>query len=370
VVPLLVDAHIDVPYRLLEHPEDVGRATAHGDFDYPRARRGGLDVAFFSIYTPCEMQGTGQEEAHAHSLIEGVEALVARHPDAFAPVSSVDELRRTVQAGKIALPLGMENGAPIGQDLGRIERFHRRGIRYVTLTHGKANQIGDSSYDEQRPWRGLSPFGERAVLEMNRVGVMVDVSHVSDATFERVLEISRAPVLASHSSCRAFTPGFERNMSDDMIRALAEHGGVIQINFGSSFLDDRYRRAAEERRRARAAELAVRGLTAESPAGRAFAEAYETEHPIERAPLSAVADHIEHAVRIAGIDHVGLGSDFDGVGSSLPIGLEDVSCYPSLFAELARRGMSDAELAKIAGENLLRVWTEAERTAARLHAGA
>jgi membrane dipeptidase len=363
---LIVDTHIDVPYRLREHPEDVGGATERGDFDYPRARRGGLDVAFFSIYTPSDMQGTGQEEAYADRLIDEVEALVARHPDQFALVASVDELRRAVAGGRIVLPLGMENGAPIGDDLGRIARFHGRGIRYITLTHGTANQISDSSYDENRVWGGLSPFGERVVLEMNRVGIMVDVSHVSDAAFERVLAISRAPVIASHSSCRAFTPGWERNMSDEMIRRLAEHGGVIQINFGSAFLDDRYRRAADGRKKRLAAELASRGLVADSSEGREFAEAYRKEQRIEPATLSAVADHIEHVVRIAGIDHVGLGSDFDGVGDSLPVGLEDVSRYPSLLAELTRRGMSDSDVAQVAGENLLRVWWEVERTAARL----
>jgi membrane dipeptidase len=363
---LIVDTHIDVPYRLEEHPEDVGQATARGDFDYPRARKGGLDVAFFSIYVPSELQGTGGEAAHADRLIDGVQDLVARHPDKFALTTGVEDLRRKVARGLLVLPLGMENGAPIGDDLGEIERYHERGIRYITLTHGKVNQISDSSYDESRPWGGLSPFGERVVAEMNRVGIMVDVSHVSDAAFERVLRISRAPVIASHSSCRAFTPGWERNMSDEMIRALGARGGVIQINFGSGFLDDRYRRAWEERRERIDAELASRGLAPGSAEGRAFADAYRREHRIEPTNVSAVADHIEHAVRLAGIDHVGLGSDFDGVGDSLPVGLEDVSGYPNLLAELLRRGMSEADLAKICGDNLLRVWSEVERVAAEL----
>jgi len=365
---LLVDTHIDVPYRLEEHPEDVGLATERGDFDYPRARQGGLDVAFFSIYVPAELQGTGEDAAYADRLIDGVEALVARHPDKFALVTSVEDLRSKVASGRIALPLGLENGAPIGDDLGRVAHFHERGVRYVTLTHGKANQISDSSYDESHPWNGLSPFGERVVAEMNRVGVLVDVSHVSDAAFERVLAISRAPVIASHSSCRAFTPGWERNLSDEMIRALAAQGGVIQINFGGAFLDDRYRRAWEERRDRIQNELAARGLVADSPAGRAWAESYRQEHRIEPTSMTRVADHIEHVVRLAGIDHVGLGSDFDGVGDSLPVGLEDVSRYPSLLAELVRRGFSDADLAQVCGENLLRVWSEAERLAARLQA--
>ncbi len=366
---LLVDTHIDVPDRLIEHPEDVSESTTHGQFDYPRAKRGGLDVAFFSIYVPSTLEGSGAETAYADRLIDGVESIVARHPDKFALAASVDDVRREVARGRIVLALGMENGAPIVQDLALLAHFHRRGIRYITLTHGKANQIADSSYDKHRPWNGLSEFGERVVAEMNRLGILVDVSHVTDAAFERVLALSRAPVLASHSSCRSFTPGWERNMSDPMIQALAAHGGVIQINFGSAFLDDRYRRAWEARRDRIDAAIASRGLVPDSAEARALGDAMRAAEPIERTSLSAVADHIDHVVGLVGTDHVGLGSDFDGVGDSLPTGLEDVSSYPNLLAELAHRGYSDADLAKIAGGNLLRVWSAAERVAARLEAG-
>ena len=366
---VLVDTHIDVPHRLTEKPEDIGGPTEHGEFDHPRAKRGGLDVAFFSIYVPSKLQGSGDETAYADRLIDGVEEIVSRHPDKFALAASVGDVRREVDRGRIVLALGMENGAPIRDDLGQLAHFHRRGVRYITLTHGKANQISDSSYDTERRWNGLSPFGELVVAEMNRLGILVDVSHVSDAAFERVLEISLAPVLASHSSCRAFTPGWERNMSDPMIQALAARGGVIQINFGSAFLDDRYRRAWEERRARLVAEIERQNLVPDSPEARAFADAYRAAQPIERTNLAAVADHIDHVVDLVGVDHVGLGSDFDGVGDSLPVGLEDVSKYPGLLAELVRRGYSDTDLAKIAGENLLRVWSEVERVAARLQAG-
>jgi membrane dipeptidase len=260
--------------------------------------------------------------------------------------------------------MGMENGAPVEDDLANVAHFAERGIRYITLTHSKNNQICDSSYDEERTWHGLSPFGREVVAEMNRVGIMVDVSHVSDETFEQVLEVTRAPVIASHSSCRHFTPGFERNMSDEMIRELAANGGVIQINFGSSFLTAAANQWAKARSEAIDAFVAEGGLESDDPAVVEFRRRYLEEHPLPRATVEDVADHIDHVVELAGIDHVGLGSDFDGVGPSLPTGLEDVSRYPNLFRVLLERGYSDEDIGKIAGGNLLRVWREVERLAA------
>ncbi|MEJ2385178.1 MAG: membrane dipeptidase, partial [Xanthomonadales bacterium] len=233
---LLTDTHIDVPYRLHENWADVTRATEDGDFDYERARAGGLDLPFMSIYTPAESEAEGTSYAIANRLIDGVEALVGRAPDRFVIVRNPDEAEQAFRSGRIGLAMGMENGSPIAGQIENVGFFKGRGISYITLAHSLSNHLSDSSYDEERKWHGLSPFGKQVVAEMNRLGVMVDVSHLSDDAFWQVIELSQVPVIASHSSARHFTPGFERNMSDDMIKALAAKGGVIMINFGSSFL--------------------------------------------------------------------------------------------------------------------------------------
>jgi len=230
---IIVDTHIDTPYRLLEKKEDISLRTESGDFDYPRAIEGGLDVAFMSIFTSPSLEEDGTAKRTANDLIDSLERFVEEHPDKFFLASSVQEITDLTGQGRIAFAFGMENGAPIEGSLKNLRHFYDRGIRYITLAHGKANHISDSSFDEKRRWNGLSPFGRELVVEMNRLGVMVDISHVSDESFYQVMEISDAPVIASHSSCRHFTPGFERNMSDDMIRLLAEKGGVIQISFSS-----------------------------------------------------------------------------------------------------------------------------------------
>ncbi len=366
---IIVDTHIDVPYRLTEQMQDVSARTDGGDFDYPRAVEGGLNAAFMSIYVPASTQEQGGARALAEELITMVEGIAAAHPDKFAIARSPAEVRRHFAQGLLSLPLGMENGAPLEGDLANLAHFHRRGIRYITLTHSANNAICDSSYAEQRTWNGLSPFGREVVLEMNRLGVMVDVSHVSDEAFWQVMEVSRAPVIASHSSCRRFTPGFERNMSDEMIVKLAERGGVIQINFGSTFIEEQYNRESIARWFAVGKLLEEHGLTREDAEGRRLAEQYATDHPLQVATLSDVADHFDHVVQLVGVDHVGIGSDYDGVGDSLPTGLEDVSKYPNLIAALLRRGYTDQDIEKLAGANLLRVWSEVDRVAEELQRG-
>ncbi len=366
---IIVDTHIDVPYRLTEQMQDVSARTDGGDFDYPRAVEGGLNAAFMSIYVPASTQEQGGARALAEELITMVEGIAAAHPDKFAIARSPAEVRRHFAQGLLSLPLGMENGAPLEGDLANLAHFHRRGIRYITLTHSANNAICDSSYAEQRKWNGLSPFGREVVLEMNRLGVMVDVSHVSDEAFWQVMEVSRAPVIASHSSCRRFTPGFERNMSDEMIVKLAERGGVIQINFGSTFIEEQYNRESIARWFAVGKLLEEHGLTREDAEGRRLAEQYATDHPLQVATLSDVADHFDHVVQLVGVDHVGIGSDYDGVGDSLPTGLEDVSKYPNLIAALLRRGYTDQDIEKLAGANLLRVWSEVDRVAEELQRG-
>ncbi len=361
---LLVDTHIDVPYRLGENWADVTSATADGDFDHPRAVAGGLDVAFMSIYTPAALEASGGGAQLAHQLIDSVEALSARAPKAFALVRSTADVRRLAAPGRVLLALGMENGSPIEGKLENLRRFHARGVRYVTLAHGESNHISDSSYDEKRPWDGLSPFGVEVVREMNRLGMMVDVSHLSDAAIRDVLEASTSPVIASHSSARRFTPDWERNLGDELIRAIASGGGVVQINFGSSFISARANAWTLAEHAARDVYQMANGLADDSEAISAFTEKYTVEHPFPFATIAEVADHYDHIVKLVGIDHVGIGSDFDGVGPSLPIGLKSVADYPNLVAELMRRGYSDAELRKLLGGNVMRVWAEVERRAA------
>ncbi|WP_456427382.1 dipeptidase [Rhodocaloribacter sp.] len=358
---ILVDGHIDVPYRLREHEEDVAEATVGGDFDYPRAQAGGLDAPFMSIYLPAGLQDTpGASKALADSLIDMVEGLVARAPDKFALAVSVEDVRRNHEKGLISLPMGMENGSGIEDDLANLAHFYERGIRYITLTHATDNRISDSSYDTTGTWGGLSPFGEEVVREMNRLGIIVDVSHISDAAFEDVMRVTEAPVFASHSSVRHFTPGWERNMSDDLIKTLAERGGVIMINFGSSFLRSEYTTEGAAVREEIDRELEARRLTREDPDGFAFYAEQRRAHPV--GTVADVADHIDYVVDLVGVDHVGLGSDFDGV-FALPKGLQDVSEYPNLVEELLKRGYSEEDIEKILGGNALRVWAEVERIA-------
>ncbi|WP_412062535.1 dipeptidase [Rubrivirga sp. IMCC45206] len=362
---LVVDTHIDVPYRLRERFEDVSQATATGDFDHPRAVAGGLDVAFMSIYVPASYQETGGARAYADSLIDMMEEIADAAPAKFAVVRSVADVARLRQPGRVLFALGMENGAPVEGDLASLAHFRDRGIRYITLTHSRDNEISDSSYDETGTWGGLSDFGREVVREMNALGLMVDISHVSDAAFDDALEVSTSPMIASHSSARHFTPGFERNMSDDMIVRLAEAGGVLQINFGSTFLLKRVQDDRAALRERFAAELDARGIEPGSPEADAFQATFDAENPLRLAEVADVADHIDHVVTLVGIDHVGLGSDYDGVGPTLPVGLEDVSTYPNLVAELLRRGYSDVGIRKVLGGNTMRVWAEVERLATR-----
>ncbi len=356
----LVDTHIDVPYRINQHWQDVTVATADGQFDYPRAVAGGLNIPFMSIYTPAASELDGSAYARANILIDQVEAIVQRAPDKFALVHSSTSAMAQFKAGKIALALGMENGAPIAGDLDRLRHFYGRGVRYITLAHSLSNHISDSSYDEVALWEGLSPFGVELVAAMNELGMMVDISHLSDQAALEVLAVSSAPVIASHSSARHFVPEFERNMNDETIRLLAANGGVIMINFGSGFLTGPANDYGKKFKPAATAFAQQRKLAEESPEMVAFAEAYRSKHPYPFASVAEVADHIDHVVKLVGIEHVGIGSDYDGVGDSLPIGLKDVSQYPNLIAELLRRNYRDSDIAKILGGNLLRVWKQVE----------
>ena len=353
-----------MPYRLNDQPEDVSGPTEKGDFDFPRAIEGGLDVPFMSIYVPAAYQETGGAKDFADEMIALVEDLVADHPDKFTLVASADEAAAIVGSGKVGFAMGIENGAAIEGDLANLKYFHDKGVRYITLTHSENNHICDSSYATERKWNGLSPFGRELIGEMNRIGMLIDVSHVSDETLEQVLELTHAPVIASHSSCRHFTPDWERNISDEMIAAVGDNGGVVQINFGSAFLRGDSQEQGSAYRDAREAHIAEHQLDADSDQLAAWAEAYWSDRTKLFADVTDVADHIDRVVELAGVDHVGIGSDYDGVGDSLPTGLKDVSQYPNLIAVLLERGYSEEDIEKICSGNLMRVWREAERIAA------
>jgi membrane dipeptidase len=365
---IIVDTHIDVPYRLDEEWADVSEATEGGDFDYPRAVAGGLNAPFMSIYTPAELQKEGGAKELAEKLIDMVNEIAAQSPEKFAVAYSPLDVERQFSEGLISLPMGMENGAPIEDDIANVAHFYDRGIRYVTLAHSLSNLLSDSSYDDNKQWGGLSEFGIEVVREMNRLGIMVDVSHISDEAFWDVMEVTRAPAIASHSSARHFTPGWERNMADDMIVRLAENGGLVMINFGSDFLSKEAFDYSAVRREAFTKFIESNGLDAENEeARRRFREQYEAEHgPYPYATLDQTLDHFDHVVELTSVDHVGIGSDYDGVGDSLPVGLKDVSSYPNLVEGLLRRGYSEEDIRKILGENLLRVWREVEDVARSL----
>ena len=271
---------------------------------------------------------------------------------------STDDIRENKEQGLMSIALGMENGTPIEGDLDNLRMFYERGIRYITLAHSLSNHISDSSYDIRRQWDGLSPFGKKLVKEMNKVGVMVDVSHISDEAFYQAVEISDAPVIASHSSLRSYTPGFERNMSDDMLKALAKNEGVIQINFGSSFLAEQANRYRDMMKKRITAVKEQYGEDSDEAKRRI--KDIEANNPYPFATVDTVLDHIDHVRDLIGVEHIGIGSDYDGVGDSLPVGLKDVSSYPNLVQGLMDRGYSDKEIEMILGGNLMRVWEQVE----------
>lgn len=363
VTSIIADGHIDVPYRLNKEWDGVSFLTEDGDFDYPRAVEGGLNAPFMSIYIPAE-KNTDEARELANILIGYVNRIVDESPDKFAIPFSVEDVRKQFAAGLISLPMGLENGSPIGQDLAMVQYFHDRGIRYVTLTHSKSNQISDSSYDENKHWDGLSEFGFDVVKEMNRVGIMVDISHVSDGAFWDVMEVAKAPVIASHSSARHFTPDWERNIDDDMIERVAESGGIVMINFGSPFVTEKANIYTRARGTAFDAYVLEKELEKNDELQNQFDDLYDRENgPFPYASLENVLDHFDHVVALVGIEHVGIGSDYDGVGDSLPIGLKDVSSYPNLIEGFLNRGYTEDDIRKILGENLLRVWTDVEKYA-------
>jgi len=368
---IIIDGHIDLPYRIIDQWEDVSTATESGDFDYPRAVAGGLNAPFMSIYTPASLEEEGTSKERAEELIRLVKRISNDSPEKFAIALSPEDIESQFKEGKISLPMGMENGAPIEGDLNNIQYFFDEGIRYITLAHSLSNHISDSSYDENKAHGGLSDFGRKVVRKMNEVGMMIDISHVSDDAFWEVMDISAAPAIASHSSARHFTPGWERNMSDKMIQKLAENGGLIMINYGSAFLTrdaNQYRSLLDQ---AWEEFMALNELDVPDKFGSThgglrdqFDADFARSHPYPFASLDQTLDHFDHVVKLTGsVDYVGIGSDYDGVGDSLPTGLKDVSTYPNLIEGLLIRGYSDDDIRKILGGNLLRVWRAVDAVA-------
>lgn len=359
---IIVDGHIDLPYRLKEAGYlkkdkilDLTKET-DGDFDYIKSKRGGLDAPFMSIYIPAEFQKSGGAKKLADSLINLVVKITNSFPTKFALANNPSDIKDNFSKGLISLPMGIENGAAIEKKLENIDYFFERGIRYITLTHGKDNAICDSSYDSTKTWNGLSPFGRKVISKMNSVGMMIDISHVTDEAFYQVIEISRTPVIASHSSPRKFTPGFERNMSDDMIIKLAESNGLILINFGSSFVNELSNKKFDQIDR-KVENWKIKNKINDIKNINKFKNRIiEEEKPF--ATIEDVINAIDHVVKLVGIDHVGFGSDFDGLGNTLPYNLKNVSDYPNIILGLLKKNYSEEDIEKICYKNLFRTWNE------------
>ena len=350
----VLDSHCDTPSQILRL-RDLSLDNDHAHVDFPKLKRGGVDGAFFALYVPGNLE---TEEAFEYSqrLLEGVERAVEANSSSVAFATDSSQALNNQKEGRFSVLLGLENGSPIGNSFNRLKWFYDRGVRYVTLCHSSDNQICDSCASKVKRWGGLSPFGKELVAEMNRLGILIDVSHISDASFYDVLKYSDRPVVATHSCCRALCP-HPRNMTDDMIRSLADAGGVIQINFYPLFLDSGFAEVLS------GSGLEEKGGYVEKefindpsdPLKRAAWNRIQDEiQALPRPSFKLIADHIDHVVALAGIDHVGIGSDFDGIEVT-PEGMEDISMMPKLFEELRSRGYSESDLEKIASGNFFRI---------------
>ncbi|MEA2416732.1 MAG: rane dipeptidase [Thermoanaerobaculia bacterium] len=363
---ITVDTHADTPSEFLDHPFDLGVLNTRGHFDYPRMKAGGLDAEFFAAYVPAKYANKGAA-AYCMKIMETIHEMADNYPSWVRFTTSTAGIRAAVAENRRAILIGIEGGHAIEDSLDLLRAFYRFGARYMTLTHTNTNNWADSSTDEAKH-SGLTPFGKQVVLEMNRLGMLVDISHVADKTFYDVVEVSKAPVIASHSSSRALASA-PRNMTDDMLVALAKNGGVAMVNFYPVFLSDEVAKASKARDEKLKPEIAA--LKAKDPdEGAVYQEGVRklmAANPLPKVSWTVIVDHIDHMVKVAGIDHVGIGSDFDGIPGT-PEGMEDVSKLPAIPAELKRRGYSDADIKKIMGENFMRVFGEAERVAKELQA--
>jgi membrane dipeptidase len=365
---LVLDTHADTTQQMIYESFDLGARASQGHVDIPRMREGGLDAVFFSIWMPGTLSGPDVVKRSLRQ-IDAVREQVRRHPQDLVLATTAVEVRKAQEQGKIAVLMGMEGGHMIDDDLGVLRMYAELGVRYLTLTHFQNNHWADSSTDTPEH-NGLTEFGKDVVRELNRLGVMVDISHVADKTFYDVLEISKAPLMASHSSCRAISD-HPRNMGDDMIRALASKGGVIQINYEITFLSQEARdKKAADGERVENIDREFDKLCGENTACEIRERERIDREAMERGELPQVSwqkivEHIDHVVKLVGPDHVGLGSDFDG--ASMPLGMDDVSKLPRLTEALLSKGYREEDIEKILGGNLLRVMEEAERVKAELN---
>ncbi len=352
----VVDSHCDTPSQLVRL-RNLALDNELAQIDYPKLKKGGVDASFFALYTPPKM-APDAATAYCLKMLSKVYDSLDENPQTAALALSVEDIRKNKEKGLFSVLLGMENGAPLQDSLSFLRLFYRMGVRYVTLTHNEDNLIADSAAEGRR-WGGLSSFGKEVVAEMNRLGMIVDLAHASDKTFYDCIEFSEAPVVTTHSCCRALC-GHRRNLSDDMLCALAEKGGVVQINFYPAFLSDEFGKFFDESGwcdRADEIEMRFKAHPDDPEAVRNWHQVQREMLQLERPSYKAVVDHIDHAVEIAGIDHVGFGSDFDGIVIP-PNGLENISRLPVLFEEMRSRGYSESDIAKVAGGNFLRVFEE------------
>jgi membrane dipeptidase len=358
---IVLDTHIDVTPKLQTDWKFTEEHSA-GHIDLPRMKKGGLNALFFSIFMSGRVTGP-KAVNDALERIAAVHKLAEDLPQEVALCVTAEQVRKARQEGKIAALMGMEGGHMINNSLPVLRMYAALGVRYLTLTHSVNTDWADSSGDQPKH-NGLTDFGKQVVRELNRLGVMVDISHVADKTFWDALEVSRAPMIASHSSCRALA-GHPRNMTDEMIKALAAKGGVIQINYLDSFIDkDLYEYSRKTQPLMR--ELIEKYPNREDAAKRRE-EVAKQVGPAPKASWERIVDHIDHAVKLVGANHVGLGSDFDG--GSMPVGMEDVSHLPKITEALVRKGYSESDIKKVLGENTLRLLSEVERVAQQLKAG-
>jgi membrane dipeptidase len=364
---IVIDTHNDITSPMTDEGFDLGARDTSGKLqtDIPRMKEGGLDAEFFAIYVSASYARNGGSARRAMDMIDGVYEQARRHPESLEMAFTSDDIRRIHKTGRVAALMGIEGGHAIEDSLSALRQFYRLGVRYMTLTHTNTNNWADSAGGINNPAEkrhgGLSDFGREVVREMNRLGMMVDVSHVSDKTFWDAIETSQAPVIASHSSARALTDA-PRNMTDDMLRAVAKKGGVVMVNFGKGFVNTKFAKPSPE---IQAKMDEVRNQYSGDQATMR-AKLRELQGPPPRVPLDMLIDHFVHIARVAGVDHVGIGSDFDGVGGQLPEGMEDVSKLPAITYELLKRGFSDADVKKVLGENFLRTMAEVERVAKSL----
>ena len=374
---LVIDTHADTPQRFLDENFDIGSTDPNdnGHISLDKAKAGNLGAEFFSIWVEPETN-KGHYARHTLDLIDSVYQQAARHPDRMMMAFSAADIERAHKEHKLAALMGIEGGHSIENDIRVLRDFYRLGVRYMTLSWSNTNEFADSSGDINDPkvehHNGLTEGGRQIVLEMNRLGMLVDISHVSDRTFYDAIATSKAPVIASHSSARALT-NHPRNMTDDMLRAVAKNGGVVQVNFYNAFIDEDYRKAAEAQSKDR--EAAVKAYTDKVKAeGKTvtYLDADKIEREwgakIPRPPLKSLIDHIDHIAKVAGVDHVGLGSDFDGVAGATPEGIDSAADLPRITQALLDRGYSADDIRKILGGNTLRVFREAEQVSKEMQA--